>query len=215
MNYWFFIECFLLGMSVSFAIGPIFILIFNQGVRYGFWVGAATALGSALVDGIYFSLGLFGALTLLEKSRHSMFILEFVGGIILLFLGVKTIRKHKCDQKKDSIKDRSILLSIVKSSVITMANPFVVLFFMFVSIKILPKEISHISTSNVIIGSIFVSAGSLTVLSIISLVSSFVGHSIGRKKLSMISCFTGFIFTVVGCYFMCNFFIKCFYFLVR
>ena len=80
-------RCFFVGVLASSSLGPMFVLTFNRGALYGFSRGFATGVGASLADGFYFFLGLMGVLTVLEESRHFMFWLDTVGGILLIILG--------------------------------------------------------------------------------------------------------------------------------
>src|SRR3989304_9647410 len=95
MNIWFYVKCFLIGISASSAMGPIFILTFNRGALHGFLKGFATAMGSALADGLFFMLGLFAILERLENSPKALLALNCIGGIFLIILGMQALRKQQ------------------------------------------------------------------------------------------------------------------------
>ncbi len=211
MNFLFLIKCFLIGVTASSAVGPVFVLTFNRGAQHGFFKGFATAIGSALVDGIFFTLGLLGALKLIEGSKQAILLMDCIGGVTLILLGLHTIKKRIKKEKESnqaSSTNISLIRTMAKSFLITFINPFVVLFFMFASVQVLPEGISRLSLSSVLIGSLFVTCGSCTILSIIALIASFVGRAISTRKLNTIAHATGIIFVGAGAYFLIDFFVN-------
>ncbi len=205
MDFWFWIKCFFVGVSASSAVGPIFILTFNRGALYGFTKGFACALGSALVDAIFFALGLFGALTLVQNSQNFMLIMDCVGGFVLIVLGAHTLKKQKQTKEEKYLTDEPAIISAAKSFLVTIINPFVILFFMFISVQILPEGITRVPLDDIIAGSIMVSLGSLCVLSCVAWFASQVGKAISPRMLKKVSYTTGLLFIGVGVYFIGDF----------
>ncbi|MBD3231277.1 hypothetical protein GF322_01310 [Candidatus Dependentiae bacterium] len=203
MEYSIYLRCFLIGILASSSLGPIFILTFNRGALYGFGKAFATAFGSCISDTIYFFLGLMGILTILQESKSFMFWLDTAGGFLLILFGIYTLRKGKYRIDILPIEGRlGTFLIILKSFIITALNPFVLLFFMFIGVQVLPTGVISLSLRQVIFCSLMVFTGSLSVLSLVSLISSFIGNCISPKWLKFISIVTGIIFIVVGLYFL-------------
>ena len=206
MNYQVLYRCFLVGILASSTLGPIFILTFNRGAIYGFLKGLATALGACIADGLYFFLGLLGVLTVLEESKKFMFLLDIVGGVLLVLLGIYSLRKAKRDVNAACIESRlGVWLIMIKSFVITIFNPLVLFFFIFIGVQVLPEGVESLQFKEVVFGSIMVCLGSLSILSIVALISSLIGSCINQKWLKFISVATGFIFIGVGVYFLNDF----------
>ena len=200
----FLVLCFFTGLTASFAIGPIFVLTFNRGALYGFWKGFATAIGSSIADGIFFGLGLLGALTLFENSKNIVLIMDLVGAATLFYLGLRTIKRH--DKVKTNLPtNRGMILSSLKSFFITIINPLIALFFMFISLQIAPDNFHPAPLSIILIASTVVSLGSLTTLSLIAFIASSIGNAISKKKLSFISYCSGVIFILLALYLLVDF----------
>ncbi len=202
MSFWFFISCFLIGIAVSSSVGPIFIWIFNHGARYGFLKAFPIGLGAALVDGIYFSLGLLGGLKLLETSKNILLAMDIVGGIILIILGYRTIMEQ---QRIENIHVSGFFRSAGKAFIVTLFNPFTALFFMIVSVQLLPVGIQKLSAWQIAMGSVMVFGGSLTVLSSVGLVASSIGNAINARTLKLVSLCTGTLFLITGIYLLSDF----------
>ncbi|MBY0353763.1 LysE family transporter [Candidatus Babeliales bacterium] len=203
MSFWFLVSCFFIGIAVSSSVGPIFIWTFNRGARHGFFQAFPIALGAALVDGIYFSLGLLGGLKLLETSRNILLGMDIIGGIILVVLGARTIMEHQ--KQIQNIQVSGFFKSVSKSFLVTLFNPFTALFFMFVSVQLLPAGMLSLSTWQVAMGSTMVFGGSLCILSTVGLIASYVGNAISHRALRLVSLCTGTLFLIAGVYLLCDF----------
>lgn len=203
MEFNLYFRCFLIGVLASSSLGPIFILTFNRGSLYGFSRGFATAVGACFADGIYFFLGLIGVLAVLKESTGFMFVLDTLGGILLIALGLYSLRKAQMGDKFISYEHKlGIWLTVVKSFLLTALNPMAILFFMFIGVQILPKSAFYLPLQKVLLSSFFVVMGSLSVLTIVSFVASRIGHSLSAKSQKRISLVTGIIFIAAGIYFL-------------
>lgn len=205
MNYWFYLKCFLVGISVSSAIGPIFILVFNRGSIHGFWKGFVTALGSSLADGCLFLLGSVGLLGLIGQSPRAVLAMDLIGGIAMIFFGIRLLRGR---HTRETISDESIPLSasialtISKSFFLTLLNPLALLFFMFVSVQVVPEGAPGLPLVRILSGSFMIMLGSLTVLTGVAFGAHRIGQSINTQSLKAIAYVTGLVLVGIGCYFM-------------
>ncbi len=203
MGFNLYLRCFLIGILASGTLGPIFILTFNRGSLYGFLRGFATGLGACVADGIYFFLGLIGVLAVLKESHHFIFILDTLGGILLISLGLYSLRKAQMGKKFVGYEHKlGIWITVIKSFFLTIFNPLALFFFMVIGVQILPKHAVFLSLHQVTIASLFVVAGSLSILTAVAFVASRIGHSLSPKSLRTISFITGIVFIGVGIYFL-------------
>lgn len=85
------LKSFFVGVGGACVIGPIFLLILNRALKFGFLAGFYSGLGVALSDGILFGLGFAGVVSIAWKSQFLAKFLEFLGGVILILVGLKTI----------------------------------------------------------------------------------------------------------------------------
>ncbi|MBU1008306.1 LysE family transporter [Candidatus Dependentiae bacterium] len=204
----FLIKCYLIGILAASGLGPIFVLTFNRSALCGFWKGFATALGACLADSLYFLLGLFGALAVISELRYFMIVLDFIGGVLLIALGMHSLRKVRQVVCVTVECSNNIFFAMSKSFTLTIVNPLVILFFMAVSIQVLPDDVSSLPLSVMLLSSLFVLAGSLTVLSVVGLIANFVGLCITAKRLRFISWVTGMAFILFGLYLFGDFAIQ-------
>lgn len=197
----FFVTCFIVGISVSVAVGPIFVLTFNRSACYGFSRGFATALGAASGDGFLFFLGLLGVLRVLERYSWSMVAMDLIGGVFLVALGVRSFRRTKKYVPEHLAERLNPIPTAIKTFLLSIANPLSVLYFMFVGARFFPHEAASLPLRHIIMGSALVSTGSLIVLSVVAYTASHLGRSISDHCLRKISLVTGCIFLGIGIYF--------------
>lgn len=206
----FFGLCFFIGFSASMALGPIFMLTFNRSATYGFLNGFATALGSAIVDGIFFMLALAGALSLIATSRTVIMVMDFIGGFTLIIMGIRTLRNPLSVIANVAVNHNETLsTSIIRSFMITLFNPAVMLFFMVVSIKFFDDIV--LTSYQIMTGGFLVALGSLTMLTLVALFSWKLGASISARKLLLASYVSGLLFIATGAYFIFDFVKKAFF----
>ena len=210
MHYMFFIKCFLVGMTAVSPVGPIFLLTFNNGAMYGFWRGFSTAVGAAIGDSILFFLGLMGTLSILQSTKKYLFLVDLVGGALLLIYGISMLISKRTTSNTIEPSQSSMVLTGIHSFLSTMLNPLSLLFFMFMGAQVLPTtEVLAIRTLT--IGSCFTLIGSCTTLTSVAYVSSHIGNVLNIKKIRMISFATGCGIIAIGLYF----FIDAFRYLIK
>ena len=206
----FLVKCFLIGAFAASGVGPIFVLTFNRSAVCGFWKGFATAIGACCADFLFFSLGLLGALAVISEFTYFMVVLDLVGGVLLLALGIHSVRKVQQAICMTVECSSNAIYAIGKGFTLTVLNPLVVLFFMAVTLQVLPCGVTQFSCSFVLLSSLLVFMGSLSVLSLISLVATSLGSCLTVKHLRAMSGITGSVFISFGLYLLGDFFYQVF-----
>lgn len=210
VDIWFLLRCFVIGITAAAGLGPIFVLTFNRAATRGLLSGLATGLGGSIGDGIYFSLGLIGVLSILQGSPFLMLTLDILGGTLLLVLGIRAFKKINSLESvelESGPRHLKRLFFLFRSLLITLVNPLIILFFMVISVQVLPEGVESLSGYQVALSSFMVSLGSFSVLIAVSIIGSFLGARISSKKLRRISWFSGSIFVAAGIYLWAQFFI--------
>lgn len=203
MTDWFFIKCFLVGLSAATAMGPIFVLTFNNSATRGFLKGFFTAIGAALGDGILLFLGFMGMLSILEQSKGYQLAIDCTGGFLLLAFGLFMILSHSTRSTDVATHTRatdSLILTALKAFLSTVVNPLTLFFFMFVSAQLLPEDIT-LSTNVLATASSIAGVGSLFGLSCVAYAAHVLGKAMNPKHLRFISHITGCIVMCIGAYF--------------
>jgi putative LysE/RhtB family amino acid efflux pump len=80
-----------LGLVVAAQIGPVSLLIVRSVLRGDFRIGVAMAAAVSLVDLGYAALGIAGVGSALEHTDGVRVVFGFVGGAVLVALGLRTI----------------------------------------------------------------------------------------------------------------------------
>ena len=201
----FLLKCFFIGVLAASGCGPIFVLTFNRSAVCGFLKGLATAIGASFGDAIYFSLGLLGALTVVGELKYFMIILDLIGSIVLVSLGLHAINKMRqlvCVTVECSY---GVVFSTTKALTLTLLNPLIILYFMAISVQVLPDNMVQLSLRQILVSSLFVFTGSLSVLSLVSLLASYLGSCLSARRHKIFSGVTGVIFLIFGAYLFFDF----------
>jgi threonine/homoserine/homoserine lactone efflux protein len=125
--------------------------------------------------------------------------------ILLIYLGLRMFRKQQSYLSDSLDYEESFWLTIGRSFLLTIVNPLTIFFFMFISVKIMPENITRLASLDFIISSLMLSAGSLATFSLVSFAGKMLGHTLDRKQLFIASYITGLIFIVIGLYFSFDF----------
>lgn len=201
IHYWFFGKCFLIGISAASAVGPIFILTFNNSALKGFSKGLATALGAAVADGFLLFLGLMGMLSFFERSQKYQLAIDLVGGLLLVIFGIYMLMQRKSETLKTSSSSETLFLNAFKAFSLTVFNPLTLFFFVFVSAQLLQVNSDILKTKDLIMGSLLTVGGSLSVFGSVAYFASRLGKAINTKSLRIVSLVTGVIILGIGAYF--------------
>lgn len=82
-------DAFLVGLFMSFMIGPVFFMLLKTSVLKGFRAAIAFDVGVILGDIVFISIAYYGSRSLLEKIKDDPR-LFFIGGLILIVYGLIT-----------------------------------------------------------------------------------------------------------------------------
>lgn len=128
MDLSFFLRGLFIGFSIAAVVGPIGMLCIQRSLERGFVVGLATGLGAATADGLYGGVAAFGLTvisTFLVGQQHWI---RLVGGLFLLYLGVKAIVTRPAEQSAHA-GGNSLLGLYASTLLLTLTNPLTILSF--------------------------------------------------------------------------------------
>jgi threonine/homoserine/homoserine lactone efflux protein len=80
----------ILGFSIAAPVGPIGVLCIRRTLQFGRFSGFFSGLGAAAADCVYGIIAVFGVTLISNFLIASQFLFRLIGGIFLLYLGVKT-----------------------------------------------------------------------------------------------------------------------------
>ena len=111
--------------------GPNLLVVVQASLIAGRSAGIATGLGVAVGDGIYAALGLLGIATLITHSGELFSAVKVLGGLYMLWLAWKLIRRHPSAHLdvEAAMPRRSLGGHFLRGLLTDLANPQTVLFF--------------------------------------------------------------------------------------
>ncbi len=126
---YYFIKGFLVGFSVAAPIGPMAIFCIRQTLAYGLLCGVAAGAGISLADGFYSWLASISS-NLIQKFISDYAVWFYgLGGLILVYLGVKIFRSPIPSTKDKTQQKRSLFASFTSTLFLTFASPMTTLLF--------------------------------------------------------------------------------------
>jgi threonine/homoserine/homoserine lactone efflux protein len=123
-----FLRAFIIGISIAAPVGPIGVLCIRRTLANGRLAGFVSGLGAATADMVYGAIAAFGLTAVTGLLVENAFWLRIVGGLFLLYLGVKTFLENPAD--KPAQASQGGLLSVYTSTFfLTITNPMTILSF--------------------------------------------------------------------------------------
>src|SRR5437868_6360790 len=101
----------IIGLSIAAPVGPIGVLCIRRSLEQGARTGFFTGLGAATADAIYGGIAAFGLTTISRFLQNQTTPLRLVGGIFLLYLGIKTIFTKPATQPASLRSDGGVFTS--------------------------------------------------------------------------------------------------------
>ena len=140
-----------MGLVLSAMIGPVFFSLVQGSLQHGFRYSASLALGVLVSDSLYVLITYFG-LQLFSETDFFEMILGYLGGLILIGFGIKSLLKNSVDR----ISTGGITLpkarkrsAFAKGFGINGINPFVLLFW--ISIVGIVQQKEHFQSQDIML----------------------------------------------------------------
>lgn len=126
----FFIRGLLIGLSIAAPVGPMSVLVIRRTVAEGRLIGFITGLGIAAGDTFYGALGGFGLTFITSFLINEQFWLRLIGGLFLLYLGIKTLLSKPAEKAATGTgKPKSLPGYFITSMLLTLTNPTTIISF--------------------------------------------------------------------------------------
>jgi len=116
-----------IGLSIAAPVGPIGVLCIRRSLAEGARVGFFTGLGAAAADGLYGAVAAFGLTIVSGFLREHQTALRLVGGIFLLYLGIKTFLSKPAERPASAATHAGAFTS---TFFLTITNPMTIFSFM-------------------------------------------------------------------------------------
>lgn len=123
-----FLRAFIIGMSIAAPVGPIGVLCIRRTLANGRAAGFFSGMGAASADMVYGAIAAFGLTAITGLLVDNALWLRIVGGMFLLYLGIKTCLEKPSDKPAQAAQGG--LLSMYTSTFfLTITNPMTILSF--------------------------------------------------------------------------------------
>lgn len=120
-----------IGIMFGVPVGVVGIITIQRTLSRGFWAGFVSGLGSSFADVVYASISIFGLTIISDFLLKYQEIICIIGCILIIFIGIQTMKKNNNLSKQSKIKTNSSS-SFLSSFMITLTNPATILSFMII-----------------------------------------------------------------------------------
>ena len=153
-----FLKGIIIGFSMAVPVGPIGIMCIRKTLNDGRLRGLMIGLGAATADLLYACVAAFGLTVVSNAIVTERTWIRLVGGLFLLFLGVRTFLAHPVDPKVP-VNSSGLLRSYLSTGFLTLTNPTTIFAFIAVFAALgLGNELNIVSASTLVIG-VFIGSG--------------------------------------------------------
>lgn len=123
-----FLKGLLFGFLLAATVGPMWVLCFRRTVAQGPLAGFVSGMGIAVADGFYGAVAAFGLAAISGFLLQHSFWIGLVGGVFLLYLGIKTLLSRPTLGTSDA-KPLGLTQGFLSTLGLTLANPPTILAF--------------------------------------------------------------------------------------
>ncbi|MDR3477268.1 MAG: LysE family translocator [Gammaproteobacteria bacterium] len=187
----------LLGMGAAIPIGPVNLEMIRRNLRFGTHYGIMTGLGACTADLTYLILLCLGALTLLQYP-DVLRGLGLVGSLVLGWFGINAFRSKLTDIPEQN-KSPSLFRFSLEGYLITLINPYTILFWASISSQLSMIAASHDYT--ILLAGTGVIVGAAAWVFILNGFLHFTRHRLSKKAIHRLNYVGGVIllgFAAIG-----------------
>jgi threonine/homoserine/homoserine lactone efflux protein len=186
----FFLKGLVIGFAMAVPIGPAGILCIRKTLAEGRSYGLMIGLGAATADMLCGSIAAFGLTFVADAIAGQQFALRSVGGVLMLFLGVKTLRTAR--NVHNPLSDgKGHLGSYLSALVFGLTNPVTVFAFLAVfAVFGLGQKVAGLSSFLPVLG---VFAGSSLWFVVLGFVATILGKQLDAGGLRWVNIAAGIL----------------------
>lgn len=153
------------AMVILASIPSLSVLtVCTRSAASGFIHGVFTTIGIVLGDIIFIIIAIWGLSLLAETMGNLFFLIKYLGGAYLIFLGIGLCRSQSKDVPTEGVVKSSLLSSFLAGLSITLADQKATLFYLgFFPAFLDISQISYLDTS-IIIGTATVAVGGVKLI---------------------------------------------------
>ena len=153
IDYFVFFRGLIIGFSIAAPVGPIGILCIRRTLAEGRLAGFLSGMGAASADMFYGAVAAFGLTAVQDLLISQSIWLRIVGGVFLLYLGVKTFISKPSNEAVKS-KRGGLFGAYLTTFFLTIANPITILSFLaiFAGLRLGETNGNYLSASMMVLG---------------------------------------------------------------
>lgn len=187
-------------------VGPIGVLTIKRTLTEGRTSGFVTGMGAALADTVYGIVAGCGLTAISSFLLTQAFWMKLVGGLFLLFLGVKSFLS-KPPEKDAPVAGKGLFYNFISTFFLTVTNPSTILSFLaiFAGLGLGSSEADYFASMVLVFG---VFLGSALWWFILSFAVSFFRSKINNERLVWINRISGMLITAFGLFALYSCFTK-------
>ena len=129
----------MIGLLASIPLGPIGVICIQRTINKGRLSGFISGLGAASADTIFAAIAGFSLTLIISFIEERKLVIEFIGGIIVILLGIKTFYTNPVSQlRRHKKKKNKLFEDFLSVLLLTITNPFAIFLFvaMFAALNI-------------------------------------------------------------------------------
>jgi threonine/homoserine/homoserine lactone efflux protein len=148
-----FLRGLLIGFSIAAPVGPIGVLCIRRTLADGRLAGFLSGMGAASADMFYGAVAAFGLTAIRDVLLGQSNWLRLVGGIFLLYLGVKTFLSKPAEQAAESLRN-GLFGAYLSTFFLTITNPVTILSFVaiFAGLRLAETGGNYTTASTMVLG---------------------------------------------------------------
>jgi threonine/homoserine/homoserine lactone efflux protein len=123
-----FVRGLIIGFSIAAPVGPIGVLCIRRTLAEGRLAGFLSGMGAASADMFYGAVAAFGLTAVQDLLIGQSNLLRIVGGVFLLYLGVKTFLSNPSEEAAESRRG-GLFGAYLTTFFLTITNPITILSF--------------------------------------------------------------------------------------
>ena len=186
----------IIGFSIAAPVGPIGVLCIRRTLAEGRLAGFLSGMGAASADMFYGAVAAFGLTAIQDLLINQSNWLRIVGGIFLLYLGVKTFFAKPSEEAAMSTRG-GLFGAYLTTFFLTITNPITILSFLaiFAGLRLGETDGNYTSASLMVLG---VFLGSAAWWLTLSTGVSFLREKFTPALLAWVNRLAGVIIFVFG-----------------
>ena len=191
----FLIKGLIIGFSIAAPVGPIGILCIRRTIANGKMSGLISGLGAATADGFYGIVAAYSLVGISNLLVGQQFWFRLIGGIFLLYLGIKIFTAKSGDKNSETNKSKNLWSDYLSTLILTITNPVTILSFaaIFAGLGLSASANSHASAAIMVFGVVL---GSILWWIILTEIVGFLKSRFNVQSTKIINKISGIIILI-------------------